>query len=92
MQAANFDGPLEVRDESAVFSPANDTRPYSVRVADCLGYQADRAAYARLFAAAPDLLAACKAVLDEFPAADGRRIERVKAICRAAIAKSEGRA
>jgi hypothetical protein len=43
---------------------------------------------AALIAAAPDLLAACQAVLDEFPAADGRRIESVKAICRAAITKA----
>jgi hypothetical protein len=41
-----------------------------------------------LLEAAPDLLAACQAVLDEFPAADGRRIESVKAICRAAITKA----
>jgi len=45
-------------------------------------------ANAALIAAAPDLLAACQAVLDEFPAADGRRIEGVKAICRAAITKA----
>lgn len=43
-----------------------------------------------LIAAAPELLAACQAVLDEFPAMDGRRIESVKAICRAAIAKAKG--
>lgn len=45
---------------------------------------------ASLIAAAPDLLAACQAVLDEFPAMDGRRIESVKAICRAAIARATG--
>ncbi len=45
-------------------------------------------ANARLIAAAPDLLAACQAVLDEFPALDGPRIERIKAICRAAIARA----
>ena len=45
-------------------------------------------ATARLIAAAPDLLAACQAVLDEFPATDGRRIESVKAICRAALRKA----
>ncbi len=55
-------GPLEVRDGSAVFSPAGNARPYSVRVADCLGYQAEREAYAQMFAAAPDLLAALKAL------------------------------
>jgi len=49
-----------------------------------------KAANAALIAAAPTLLAACQAVLDEFPAADGRRIESVKAICRAAIAASKG--
>jgi hypothetical protein len=47
-------------------------------------------ANACLIAAAPELLAACQAVLDEFPAMDGRRIESVKAICRAAIAKAKG--
>ena len=41
--------------------------------------------------AAPELLAACQAVLDEFPAFDSKRIESVKRICRAAIAKAEGR-
>ena len=43
---------------------------------------------AALIAAAPDLLAACQAVLDEFPGLDSRRIETVKTICRAAIAKA----
>ncbi len=45
-------------------------------------------ANACLIAAAPDLLAACQAVLDEFPATDGRRIESVKAICSAALRKA----
>lgn len=44
-----------------------------------------------LIAAAPDLLAACQAVLDEFPALDSKRIESIKRICRDAIAKAEGR-
>jgi hypothetical protein len=35
-----------------------------------------------------ELLAASQAVLDEFPALDGKRIESVKRICRAAIAKA----
>jgi len=33
------------------------------------------------------LRAACQAVLDEFPAFDGKRIEKVKRICRAALAE-----
>lgn len=41
-------------------------------------------------AAAPDLLAACEAVLAEFPALDSKRIESVKRICREAIAKAGG--
>jgi hypothetical protein len=45
---------------------------------------------AALIAAAPDLLAACQAVLDEFPAFDNQRIESIKAICRAAIARATG--
>lgn len=50
---------------------------------------AERArADARLIAAAPALLAACRAVLDEFPACDGKRIESVKRICRAAISRA----
>jgi hypothetical protein len=36
--------------------------------------------------AAQVLLAACQAVLDEFPAYDSKRIESVKRTCRAAIA------
>lgn len=35
------------------------------------------------------LLAACQAVLDEFPAYDSRRIESVKRICREAIATAK---
>ena len=46
---------------------------------------------ALLMAAAPDLLAACQAVLDEFPGLDSRRIEAVKATCRAAIARATGK-
>lgn len=53
-------------------------------------YGPDVDARAALFAAAPDLEAACQAVLDEFPALDGKRIERVKAICRAALEKAKG--
>jgi hypothetical protein len=49
---------------------------------------AKREADRRVRDAAHELLAACQAVLDEFPAADGRRIESVKAICRAAITKA----
>jgi hypothetical protein len=48
-------------------------------------------ANARLIAAAPDLLAACQALLDEFPGLDSRRIEAVKATCRAAIARATGK-
>jgi len=51
----------------------------------------DHDANARIIAAAPDLMAACRAVLDEFPAFDSKRIESVKNICRAAITKAEGR-
>jgi hypothetical protein len=92
METANFGGPLEVRDGSAVFSPANDARPYSVRVADCLGYQADREAYARLFAAAPELLA----VLRDIVAGNNGQPRGVTVpaldAARAAIAKAEGTA
>lgn len=45
-------------------------------------------ANARLIAAAPALMAACQAVLEEFPALDSKRIESIKAICRAAIARA----
>jgi len=46
---------------------------------------------ARLMAAAPDLLAACQSVLDEFPSLDSGRIESIKTICRAAIARATGK-
>ena len=59
------------------------------RIAAVYGYDyGEDEANAALIAAAPDLLAACQAVLDEFPAADGRRIESVKALCRAALRKA----
>lgn len=57
-------------------------------IAQVYGPNADQRA--ALLAAAPELLAACRAVLDEFPALDSKRIESIKSICRDAIAKATG--
>jgi hypothetical protein len=43
-----------------------------------------------LIAAAPDLLAALKAIVSQSPAAPGTELRRVADIARAAIAKAEG--
>ena len=90
-------GPWAFDDQSSplVYSRANGGNPY---IAQVFSYSEGETGTLRttahadacLIAAAPDLLAACQAVLDEFPAFDNQRIESIKAICRAAIARATG--
>ena len=80
-----------------LFVEQGDANEYALLTADKKGWvigflqngemmTARQIANARLIAAAPTLLAACQAVLDESPASDGKRIESIKRICREAIA------
>ena len=84
-------GPWRTFNGTDVYPDDNDTEA-TRHIADCsmagvIGGD-EQLANARLVAAAPDLLAACQAVLDEFPAFDGKRIESIKRICRDAISKA----
>ena len=70
--------------------------PDRLRIADLGGLERspeERQANARLIAAAPDLLAACKSVLDSVPFASYRgdgELEECEARLRFAILKAEG--
>jgi hypothetical protein len=64
-----------------------------VTAVDILAGYPEREAQARLIAAAPDLLAACKSVLDSVPFASYRgdgELEECEARLKAAILKAEG--
>lgn len=58
-QATHTPGPWEVREGCAIYAPKG-FKPYSVRLADCLGYKEEREANARLVAAAPAMLEALR--------------------------------
>jgi hypothetical protein len=51
----------------------------------------DRETNARLIAAAPELLAACKLAVEAFPIDQFGEAERRRELCRKAIAKAEGK-
>ena len=91
MSAKHTPGPWLIRsDATGTHIEIRHPRPYGWAQLDLakIAPAEECEANADLIAAAPDLLAACQAVLDEFPATDGRRIESVKAICSAALRKA----
>lgn len=89
-QAQHTPGPWMVRNGDQVVSPANDTRPYSVRVADCYGYKEAREADARLIAAAPAMLAALEGLLSQTLSNQAALGQEAVRKARAAIAAARG--
>lgn len=90
-------GPWTIRNGNpTIIDGPHETAPHTYTLAETFGYKAQREANARLIAAAPDLLAALKAILDSEDGStllDGGSLlgAGLRDLAQDAIAQAEGR-